>query len=131
MVRVKQNGDDATGLALVAALGVGIGVIGGILLGEFLGGVNATRVRDAARRLLASGDDVPRDPKLIEETVTTALHENPETSGAQVGVHALGDGIVELTGTAPDAIIRQLAGDIARDVPGAVVVVNRILVEDG
>jgi osmotically-inducible protein OsmY len=46
-------------------------------------------------------------------------------------VHALGDGIVELTGTAPDVITRQLAGDIARDVPGAVVVVNRILVEDG
>ena len=42
---------------------------------------------------------------------------------------ALGDGLVELTGTVPSDLDRQLVAEVARSVAGAEVVVNRILVE--
>jgi osmotically-inducible protein OsmY len=69
------------------------------------------------------------DPDTIERTVQDALRHSPETRHVAAKVHALGDGLVELTGTAPDAASRRAAGDTARSVPGAEVVVNRILIE--
>jgi len=120
-----------TGIALSAALGLGIGFIGGIFLRGLVSGLDTEPVRNAVRNLRKSAaSDVP-DLEEIERTVLDALEDDPDTRELQIAVEALGDGIVELTGTTRDPLSRQIAADIARSVPGADIVVNRILVEGG
>ncbi len=132
MVRIEQEEEHrgVTGIALSAALGLGVGVVGGIILRELLTLVSTEPVRSAVRRLRPEaeiGDD--HDPLEVQRSVEQALEDDPGTQSLTVRVEALGDGIVELTGSVPDALSRQLAGDVARGVPGADVVVNRVLVE--
>ncbi|UCD25179.1 MAG: BON domain-containing protein, partial [Gemmatimonadota bacterium] len=133
MVRIRREDEDqrgVTGIALSAALGLGIGVLGGMVLRELLSGVSTEPVRNALNRLRQPEADLePEDVAAVEHAVEDALDEDPEAALLEVKVTALGDGIVELTGTVPDALDRQLAGDIARGVPGADIVVNRILVQ--
>ncbi|UCG88802.1 MAG: BON domain-containing protein [Gemmatimonadota bacterium] len=133
MVRVEQREEQrqgVTGIALSAALGLGIGVLGGMVLREFFGNVTAAPVKNAMRLLRPSeSSNGFVDPDVLERSVYEALGGDPDTESLDVVVTALGDGIVELTGTVRDAMERQLAGDVARSVIGADVVVNRILVE--
>lgn len=132
MVRIEQEQEHrgVTGIALSAALGLGIGVLGGIIARELLTGLNTEPVKSAVRRLRPEGDmEEEQDPLAVQQSVEQALVDDPGTQALRVRVEALGDGIVELTGTVPDALSRQLAGDVARGVPGADVVVNRVLVE--
>ena len=68
------------------------------------------------------------EPHLLEQAVEQALHQNPTTGSLSIRARALGEGIVELMGTAPDQQARSLAGDLARGVDGARVVVNRVLI---
>ena len=133
MVRVKREEDEqrgVTGIALAATLGLGIGVLGGMVLRELLSGVSTEPVKNALSRLRRpeTGDE-PEDPESVQRAVEDALGEDPDAALLEVKAAALGDGIVELTGTVPDALDRQTAGDIARGVPGADIVVNRILVQ--
>jgi osmotically-inducible protein OsmY len=132
LVRIEQEEErrGVTGIALSAALGLGIGVLGGIIVRELLTGVSTEPVKSAVRRLRHEVDiEDDQDPAVVERSVEEALENDPGTQGLNVRVEALGDGIVELTGTVPDALSRQLAGDVARGVTGAQVVVNRVLVE--
>lgn len=133
MVRVQQPQEErqgVTGIALAAALGLGIGVVGGMILHELFASVTAAPAK-LARRL--SGRSEPEDgfvdPAVLERSVYEALGGDPDTESLDVVVTALGDGILELTGTVRDAKEQQLAGDVARSVVGADIVVNRILVE--
>jgi hypothetical protein len=134
LVRVKREDDDqrgVTGIALSAALGLGVGVLGGMVLHELLSDVSTEPVKNAWSRLRQpdTGDAEQEDAEAVEQAVKRALDKDPESAMLEVRVAALRDGIVELTGTVPDALDRQLAGDIAHGVPGADIVVNRILVQ--
>ena len=55
-----------------------------------------------------------------------AWETDPDLRPLPLAVEALGDGIIEITGTAASSMTRQLASDVARSVPGAEVVLNRI-----
>jgi osmotically-inducible protein OsmY len=132
LVRIEQEQEHrgVTGIALSAALGLGIGVLGGIIGRELLTGFNTEPVKSAVRRLRPEADiEDEQDPLAVQQSVEQALADDPGAQALRVRVEALGDGIVELTGTVPDALSRQLAGDVARGVSGADVVVNRVLVE--
>jgi osmotically-inducible protein OsmY len=102
-----------------------------MFLRGILSSLDSEPVRDAMRNFRKPGPGVPADPEELEHAVSQALEEDPDTNSLAVRVESLGDGIVELIGTAPDALSRQIAADIARAVPGADIVVNRILVEGG
>jgi osmotically-inducible protein OsmY len=144
LARVEKQRDEderrgVTGIALSAAAGLGIGLIGGLILHEFLGGVNTEPMRQAVRRIRTSGsqrsEDVERSldeavaAREVERAIYEAIAEDPDTQALQVQAEALGDGLIELTGTVPSDLDRQLVAEVARSVAGAEVVVNRILVE--
>lgn len=127
----QRHERDWLGLSVSTAVGLGLGVLAGIIVGELMGDVHSERVRGAVRRLRGT----PRardgaDGRALERAVRDALDENPSTRGFRVHVRALGDGIVELTGTVPDTEARPLASTVARGVPGVDIVVNRLLVGD-
>lgn len=98
----------------------------GLVVGEFLGTMDADRVRRWRARRAARGTP---HPDTVAAAVRERLRDNPTTDSLALTVHAVGHGVVELTGTAPDEMAREIAGDLARGVPGADVVVNRVLVE--
>ncbi len=129
MAHSRDNDRGVTGIALSAALGFGIGAIGGMLLRGFLGDLNTEPVKNAVRGIRGSGAVELEDPENVESAVSNALDQDTDTHPLPVKVEALGDGIIELTGTAPDPLSRQIAADVARGVRGADIVVNRILVE--
>jgi osmotically-inducible protein OsmY len=132
MVRIRDEDRDWLGLGLATAAGLGLGLVIGLVAGEFLGDVTSERVkrwigaRPRRRRDESEERTVQSD---VERAVQGALSEHPTTRQLAVRVHALGDGVVELTGQVPDRAARELAGTVARGVSGADVVINRILVE--
>jgi len=121
---------DITGVALSAALGFGLGVVGGLLLREFVGGVNTEPMKKAVRRLNDPPGEPKQDLRAIEDAVIQAWEDDPDVRSLPLAVEALGDGIIEITGTAANPMTRQLAGDVARRVQGADVVLNRIHIEE-
>lgn len=123
--------DNGLGTAIVGALGLAAGLVFGLVSGELLGNVDSARVRRAVRRWRPGEDDEPVDEDLdeIEHDLLTTLKSNPVTRGLSLEVRALGGGLVELIGTVPNESSRELAGELARGVLGADLVVNRILVE--
>lgn len=129
LIRVRRQDDDWLGIALSAAAGLATGLVAGLVIGDLLGDVNTDRVKRAVRRLRRGGEAELLEDAGVVESIERALDEHPTTSDISVSVRALGDGIVELTGTAPDAAARTVASDLARSIVGADVVVNRILVE--
>ena len=121
----------ALGLAFTGAFGFGAGLLFGLVFGGLLGDVDQDRVKRAVRRFRPGDDRLPDDEEedRVEHDLLDALKNNPATRQLDLSVSALGGGLVELTGTAPDETTRELAADLARGVLGADVVVNRILVE--
>jgi osmotically-inducible protein OsmY len=115
-------------VTLAAALGLGFGLLAGMVGGSVLGNA-PDRLRHAVRRFRASTPRHPADERELELAVSDTIRETPGARGVVARVHALGEGLVELTGTAPDPVSRRAAGEAARAVPGADIVVNRILVE--
>lgn len=128
-IYLRRERDSWAGVALSAAAGLGAGLLAGLLVSEVFGNVDSERLRRAVARLRARPAADADDPAAVEAAVQEALRANPSTRRLSVAARALGDGIVELTGAAPDATARRLAGDVARGVAGADIVVNRILVE--
>ena len=127
----RQESDDALGVALVGAFGFGAGLLLGIVFGELLGDVNSDRVKQVVRRLRPPSelDEEGLEVERLQDELLAALESDPATRSLDLGVRALGDGLVELTGTAPDESTRDLAGKLASRISGAEVVVNRVLVE--
>lgn len=129
------------GWIVPAALGAAVGVLVGWMLTRKPGKVGASVEGDAIdwrERLgerLGNGIEAAveslRDiharfvqaepPDLLEMEARLALVEG----ASAIRVHDLGDGIVELTGTARDDAARAAAGAVAR-VPGVHAVVNRV-----
>ena len=130
MVYIDGKDRDVTGIALSAAVGFGLGVVGGLFLREFVGGVNTDQLKKAVRRLNESDGESKEDLGAIEDAVIQAWEDDPDVRPLPLAVEALGDGIIEITGTASSPVTRQLAGDVARSVQGADVVLNRIHIEE-
>lgn len=130
LVRIHSSDDHWVGIVLSAAAGLGAGVVAGLIVGEWLGDVHGDRVRRALRRLRAPAPLPAADPETVELAVRAALQDHRATRDLELDVRALGDGLVELTGRAPDQAARRLAGEIAEQVEGADVIVNRILVDE-
>jgi len=129
LLHIDGEDRNITGIALSAALGFGLGVVGGLLLREFVG-VDTEPVKKAVRRLSGPYKEPKDDHSAVEDAVIQAWEDDPDLRPLALAVEALGDGIVEITGTASSQMTRQLAGDVARSVQGADVVLNRVHIED-
>ncbi len=133
MRRHHGESDDTVGIALVGAIGFGAGLLVGLVGGSLMGDVDSDRVRGVVRRLRPdeeNSQEGPDDePERTENDLLAMLESNPATRGLNLEVHALGGGLIEITGVAPDQRTRELAGELARGVVGSAVVVNRVLVE--
>jgi osmotically-inducible protein OsmY len=101
--------------------------LAGFALSEWVGGVNRTRFRRAARRL---GQNTPArvTPAASARAVEAALHAEPRLGGFSIQAMAVNRGTVELRGWVKDRGSRALAGRIARAVAGIESVINSILV---
>jgi hypothetical protein len=130
VVFIDRKDKDVTGIALSAALGFGLGMVGGVFLREFVGGVNTEPVKKAVRRLNEPPGEPKEDLGAIEDAVIQAWEDDPDVRPLPLAVEALGDGIIEITGTASSPMTRLLACDVARSVRGAEVVLNRIHIEE-
>lgn len=129
MPRTNDRDNGVVGIALTAAAGFGIGLVAGAVVGEMLGDMRGERLRGIVRRFGPQPEPLAPDPATIQRAVRSALRGHPRTRGLDIRVHSVGAGLVELSGNAPDAVARRVAGELARAVPGAEVVVNRILVD--
>jgi len=129
VVRFERQDDDWLGIAVAALGGLAAGLAAGVVIGEMLGDMSPGRLKGTLATILPSRKRAPRDPGEVRRAVESALDDHPDLGDLSLDVTAHEDGIVELTGLAPDDLTRDLAGDVARDVPGADVVVNRVLVE--
>ena len=131
MRRRHDEPTNSLGVALVGALGFGAGLLVGLVSGGLLGDVDSDRVRRAVRRLrpYVDEDEIEDRQDEVEHDLLSTLESNPATRGLDLQVHALGGGLVEITGIAPDQRTRELAGELARGILGSAVVVNRVLVE--
>ena len=115
-------------MTLAAVAGFGIGLVFGVVAGELLGEVNSTRVKEAVLRLRPGDVEVGTDPDQLAVDLQQALRNNPTTRDLDLSVGILGEGLVEVSGSAPDERTRELAGALLNSVRGTERVVNRILV---
>jgi hypothetical protein len=129
LVSIERERGDWLGITISAVAGLGLGLVAGMAFGEFFSEVDPGRVTGAVKRLKRRRAEPVTPPEEIERAVNGALGENPQTRHLDVRARALGEGIVEITGTVPDAAARTHAATVARGVAGTYVVVNRVLVE--
>ena len=125
-----RHDDDrlSAGEALLwAALGTGAGLLAGLTLSAWVGGVSPRRVRRAAERLREAAA-----PRLTigasVQAVRVALQAEPRLAGLGIQAVPVSRGVVELRGWVPTRIARTVAGRTALAVPGIDSVINSILV---
>jgi BON domain-containing protein len=110
-----------------AALGTGAGLLAGIGLGAWVGGVSRGRVQRAAHRLREAAP-----PQLTigasVQAVRVALQAEPRLSKLGIQAVPVSRGVVELRGWVPSRSARTVAGRTALAVPGIASVINSILV---
>jgi BON domain-containing protein len=116
-----------TEILLWTTLGVGTGLVAGVALSEWVGGVNPTRVRRAAKRLSQAA------PGRVSaagsaRAVDAALRAEARLAGFTLEAMAVSRGSVELRGWVTDRGARSLAARVACAVPGIDTVINSILV---
>lgn len=111
-----------------SALGVGLGLVSGFVLGEWLGDVNRGRVRRVVRSSRAGPLPAAARPAATARAAKAALESQPDLSGLGIDVLAVSPGAVELRGWVPNRAARTLAGRVAADVPSVDTVINSILV---
>ena len=112
---------------LWTALGVGSGLLAGIALSEWVGGVNPGRVRRVADRLRESGP-ARLTASASVRAVEVALRADPRLAGLSIEARGVSRGAVELRGWVPSRSLRTTAGRTALAVPGIESVINSILV---
>jgi hypothetical protein len=123
----KEPRESIVGIVVMATAAFTLGAAAGMVLGSALGAVHGRRVRDTLGRLGRGRQAKPAD---LERAVREALHGDEATSDLDIEVQVGEPGLVELTGVVSDAVVRRVAADVARAVPGVEVVVNRILLRD-
>ena len=114
-------------VVLWAALGVGGGLLAAIALSEWVGDVNAGRVRRVAGKL-RQNEPTRLTASASVRAVEVALAADPRLAGLTIEARAVGRGAVELRGWVPSRSIRTIAGRTALAVPGIESVINSILV---
>jgi hypothetical protein len=126
-MRVRRDELSGTQIFLWTTIGVGTGLVAGFALSEWVGGVNRTRFRRAARRL---GQHPPArvTPAASARAVEAAIHGEPRLAGVSIEAITVSRGTVELRGWVKDRGSRALAARVARAVPGIDSVINSILV---
>lgn len=121
--------DELSGIQILlwTSLGVGTGLAAGFALSEWIGGVNRTRFRRAARRI---GHSAPArvTPAASARAVEAAIRAEPRLAGFAIEAMAVSRGTVELRGWVTDRGSRALASRVACKVPGIETVINSILV---
>jgi hypothetical protein len=124
---VRRDELSGAQIFLWTTLGMGTGLVAGFALSEWVGGVNRTRFRRAARRI-----SHPAPPRVTAaqaaRAVESAIHAEPRLGGLTIEAMAVSRGTVELRGWVKDRSSRTLAARIACAVPGVDTVINSILV---
>jgi len=124
---MSERNEGVAGIALAAAAGFGLGLLAGLAAGEWLGDVDADRVRRAVRRLRPV--EGPADAAGIERTVRNALEAEAETRYLKARPRVLGEKLLELVGRVPSTAARDRAAAVAQGVAPGFTVINRLLVE--
>ncbi len=124
---MAERSEGVAGIALAAAAGFGVGLLAGLVAGEWLGDVDADRVRRAVRRLRPP--EAPPDAAGIERTVRNALEAEARTRYLKARPRVLGEKLLELVGRVPTQAARERAAAVARQAAPGFTVINRLLVE--
>jgi hypothetical protein len=119
--------EKVAGLALAAAAGFGVGLLAGLVAGEWLGDVDADRVRRAVQQF--GPPPGPPDAPGLERTVRGALEAEAGTRYLRVRPRLLGEKLLELVGQVPSPAARERAGAVAQAAVPGFTVINRLLVE--
>jgi len=124
---VRRDELSGAQIFLWTTLGLGTGLLAGFALSEWVGGVNPTRFRRAARRL---GQPVAArvTPAASARAVDAAIRAEPKLAAHAIEVIGVSRGTVELRGWVTDRGARTLASRVARAVAGIDTVINSILV---
>jgi hypothetical protein len=126
-VRHDHDRLSAGEVLLWAALGTGAGLLAGLSLSAWVGGVSTRRVRRATERFRETAP-----PRLTTnasvQAVRVALQAEPRLTGLGIQAVPVSRGVVELRGWVPSRIARTLACRTALAVPGIDSVINSILV---
>lgn len=123
----RNKGLSGTQILLWSTFGVGTGLLAGFVLGEWVGGVNQTRVRRVARSLGYTGM-LHHTSAASARAVETALGAEPRLAGCALEVVPISRRSVELRGWVGDRPARTLAARVACAVPGVETIINSILV---
>ena len=124
---MTDHNESVAGIALAAAAGFGMGLLAGLVTGEWLGDVDADRVKRAVHRLRPV--TAPVDAAGIERTVRNALEAEAGTRYLKARPHVLGQRLLELVGRVPIPAARERAAAVARAAAPGFTVINRLLVE--
>jgi hypothetical protein len=124
---VRRDELSGTQILLWTTFGVGTGLVAGFALSEWVGGVNRTRFRRAARRIGHTGH-TSVTPAAAARAVDAAIRAQPRLAGFAIEVTAVSRGTVELRGWVTDRSSRALAARVASAVAGVDTVINSILV---
>jgi osmotically-inducible protein OsmY len=124
---VRRDELSGAQIFLWTTLGVGTGAVAAFALSEWVGGVNRTRFRRAARRI-SNPAPARVTPAQSARAVEAAIQGEPRLAGLTIEAMAVSRGTVELRGWVKDRGSRTLASRIACAVPGIDTVINSILV---
>ncbi|HEY5939168.1 MAG TPA: BON domain-containing protein [Gemmatimonadales bacterium] len=122
----RDNRLSKTQILLWSTFGVGTGLLAGFVLGEWVGGVNQTRVRRVAQSLGSRAQH--HTSAASARAVETALGAEPRLAGCALEVVPISRSSVELRGWVGDRPARTLAARVAAGVSGVETVINSILV---
>ena len=114
-------------IMLWSGLGIGVGLVAGFVLSEWVGDVNRRRVSGVARRL-REGAPSRLTTSATARSVAAALEAEPRLAGLGVQVLAMARGVVELRGWVPTRAARTIAGRTALAAPGIESVINSLQV---
>ncbi len=123
----RSKGLSGAQIFLWTTFGVGTGLVTGFALSEWVGGVNQTRVRRAAKSL-GHPSPVHHTSAASARAVEGALSAEKRLSGCALEVVPISRSTVELRGWVGDRAARTLAARVACAVAGVETVVNSILV---
>lgn len=125
---MAERRESVAGIALSAALGFGVGLFAGLVAGEWLGDVDAERVRRVVGRL-RTDPQASADAAAVERAVRNALQSQARTRYLKVRARVLGERLLELVGRVPSQEARERAGAAAQASAPGFTVINRLLVE--
>jgi hypothetical protein len=125
---VRKPALSAGQIALWTTLGAAAGLLAGFALGEWMGGINAGRLRRAARRIQREPTAGTLGPAASARAAGAALAGESGLHGFGLEARPLSRGAVELRGWVPSRAARALAARVVRAVPGIDSVINNILV---